>query len=92
MKKLWVIAAALIISGTALAQPGGGQGTPNENANCLAQERAQRNSAGGDRNPGVSDTNFGQQQSAFIATLDAPYGQFLQDYKAAGCPGSPQPD
>jgi|SRR5687768_9189136 hypothetical protein len=90
MRKLSVVVAAALVglSGAAFAQVqlGGGQGTPSENANCLAQERAQRNSRGRDREKG----GFGQAQ-AQAARAPGAYGQALKAYKEAGCPGAPGP-
>ena len=72
-----------MLAGAATAGPqiSDGAGQPNENANCLAQERATRNSAGGDRDHG----RFGPAQSAYVHTLNESgtnFGAFLQDWKA----------
>jgi hypothetical protein len=44
-------------------------------ANCLGQERSQRNTPGGDREYG----GFGPAQGEFVQTMQ-PYGQWLQTY------------
>jgi hypothetical protein len=54
----------------------------SENASCLGAERAERNSAGGDREMG----GFGPGQAAFVKTFamtpDRNYGEFIRFFKA----------
>ena len=52
-------------------------GQPSENANCLGEERATRNSNGGDREHGA----FGPLQAEAVKA-NQPYGQFLKEWKA----------
>ena len=88
MKKIMLaaVAASSLLSVPTFAQTvNTGAGQPNENANCLATERASRNSNGGDREQGT----FGQEQAAYVAFINSPasqymsYGEFLQIWKAA---------
>ena len=66
---------ALSMAGAASAQAVNGSDSvakPNENANCLAVERAERNAKGGDRAQGI----FGPEQAA-EAKKEGAYGQGL---------------
>ena len=80
MKRIAMTAAAcLAVSGLSIpAVAATGAGQPSENASCVGQERATRNSAGGDRDKG----GFGNAQSE-KAREEGAYGQFLQEWKAA---------
>ena len=87
MRRILVTLAATalavpMMAGAASADPDSAANV-NENANCLGAERAERNSAGGDREKGA----FGKAQSAYVADLNAQgtsFGAFLQGWKA-GC-------
>jgi hypothetical protein len=86
------IAASSLVAVPSIAQDRGGNGngafstTPNQ---CLAAERAVRNTPGGDRQKG----GFGPAQDGFTALFEDgfywdatgityyDYGQFLQDWK-----------
>ena len=86
------LTAALFVSPAAaevLPSPGAGQ----PEGNCLATERATRNSKGGDRDQG----GFGPEQNTFTALFEEgyfwdvtgktyyDYGQWLQDWRAQYC-------
>jgi hypothetical protein len=66
-------------AGQATPTTGTGAGQPDAHAAPIGQERATRNSAGGDREKGA----FGQAQSDFVTSGDfgtsKNYGQYLQD-------------
>lgn len=96
MRKLISVAlvGALCSAAPVLAQSGAprsGTNSPTAShdnpSSCLGAERATRNSNGGDRAQGV----FGQDQSAYVADLNASgdsYGQWLQTWKEA-CENAP---
>ena len=75
-------AAAEVVPSTGAGQPVG---------NCLATERATRNSKGGNREQGL----FGAEQAAFTALFEEgvivgdktyyDYGQWLQDWRLQNC-------
>jgi hypothetical protein len=98
MKKFLICAlgaSSLLVGVPTSAQVvnGGGIGQPAPAGNCLAVERASRNSKGGDRANGV----FGAAQESFTAQFATgftwevtgvtyyDYGQFLKDWKALYC-------
>ena len=76
-----VATALLIPAGTSLAASGPDSPTATHDnpSSCLGAERATRNSNGGDRAQG----GFGPAQAAYVKDV-APYGQWLQTWKA-GC-------
>ena len=85
MKKLMIatlVASSLFAVPTIAQAEGAGQ--RNDKANCLATERAGRNSKGGDREKG----GFGQEQAAYVAWINSgaseymSYGEFLQWWKS----------
>jgi hypothetical protein len=89
MKKISIAAAAIVslgLAGSALADQhltDANASAPdsaanvNDNASDLGKERAERNSAGGDREKGA----FGQAQSDFVRSLPegTNFGQFLKE-------------
>lgn len=95
MRKLISVALVGVLCSAApvLAQstPRSGTNSPTAShdnpSSCLGAERATRNSNGGDRAQGV----FGQDQSAYVADLNASgdsYGQWLQTWTGT-CTNAP---
>lgn len=80
MRRITMTAAAALMALAMMAGPALAEGAGNPQDGCLGEERAERNSAGGDREKG----DFGPAQSDF-AQANQPYGQWLKDWRAANC-------
>ena len=81
--RLFALFAATVIGLSTMPSMASATGIPTdvENAaNCLGQERSQRNSADGDRAHG----GFGSIQPD-AAQANQPYGQWLQDWILKNC-------